>query len=111
MSSVDTATNNVEFSVGSIPADYGYDESFSKEDELSELQAKPRILLLGLKRYVHVHTLVIYLNLNFIYRSGKSSIKNVVFHKMQAAETLFLETTTKTNAEGINCFWFYLKKI
>jgi hypothetical protein len=50
MASADTGTNNVDFSVGSMPADYGYDESFSKEDEFNELQIKPRILILGLRR-------------------------------------------------------------
>ena len=45
----------VDFSVGSMPANYGYDESFSKEDEDDEsnedsAQHKPRILIMGLRR-------------------------------------------------------------
>jgi Ras-related GTP-binding protein C/D len=51
--------------------DYGNDTS----DIAGYTDAKPRILLMGLKR------------------SGKSSIQQVVFHKMSPNETLFLETT------------------
>jgi hypothetical protein len=45
----------VDFSVGSMPANYGYDESFSKDDlndESSEdaMQNKPRIMIMGLRR-------------------------------------------------------------
>ena len=47
------APNNVvDFTVGSIPANYGYDESFSKEDDANESQFKPRILIMGLRRQV-----------------------------------------------------------
>lgn len=52
MASVDGNTNVVEFAVGSMTADYGYDESFNKEDEFNELQIKPRILIMGLRRFV-----------------------------------------------------------
>lgn len=46
----------VDFSVGSMPANYGYDESFSKEDEEDDSneessQFKPRILIMGLRKY------------------------------------------------------------
>ncbi len=52
---VSANTNNtsgtlVDFSVGSMPANYGYDESFSKEDEQNEAQYKPRILIMGLRK-------------------------------------------------------------
>jgi hypothetical protein len=40
----------VDFSVGSMPANYGYDESFSKDDEVAETQFKPRILIMGLRK-------------------------------------------------------------
>lgn len=45
----------VDFSVGSMPANYGYDESFSKEDEEDEsneesFMTKPRILIMGLRK-------------------------------------------------------------
>lgn len=45
----------VDFSVGSMPANYGYDESFTKEDEEEELNeetslTKPRILIMGLRK-------------------------------------------------------------
>lgn len=94
-----SATNNntarntvVDFSVGSMPANYGYDESF-KEDEDDESNeesslSKPRILIMGLRK------------------SGKTSIKNVVFHKMEPSDTLFLDPTTKTNLEDISCSSF-----
>ena len=47
-----SALNNseVDFSVGSMPANYGYDESFSREDDLNESQFKPRILIMGLRK-------------------------------------------------------------
>jgi Ras-related GTP-binding protein C/D len=34
-------------------------------------------------------------------RSGKSSISNVVFHKLPPSETLYLETTTKIKKESM----------
>lgn len=55
-----TATTNartalVDFSVGSMPANYGYDESFSKEEDEDESNeesslTKPRILIMGLRK-------------------------------------------------------------
>ncbi len=36
-----------------------------------------------------------------IHRSGKSSISNVVFHKLPPSETLYLETTTKIKKESM----------
>ncbi|EEH50522.2 hypothetical protein PABG_12271 [Paracoccidioides brasiliensis Pb03] len=47
---------------------------------------KPRLLLMGLRR------------------SGKSSISSVVFHKMPATETLFLESTTRIQKDSIHSF-------
>ncbi|KAA0188765.1 hypothetical protein HAZT_HAZT005355 [Hyalella azteca] len=44
---------------------------------------KPKILLMGLRR------------------SGKSSIQNVVFHKMSPNETLFLDSTNKITTDDI----------
>src|SRR5215470_6615278 len=35
------------------------------------------------------------------YRSGKSSISSVVFHKLPPAETLYLETTTHIKKESM----------
>lgn len=52
--SINNSNNNntiVDFSVGSMPANYGYDESFSKEDDSNETQFKPRILIMGLRKY------------------------------------------------------------
>lgn len=36
------------------------------------------------------------------YRSGKSSISKVVFHKLSPNETLFLESTSKVVKDDIN---------
>jgi Ras-related GTP-binding protein C/D len=56
-------------------------------------QNKPRLLLMGQRRYeIHPGTVSV---ANKIIRSGKSSITSVVFHKMQPQETLFLESTTR----------------
>lgn len=44
------SNNVVDFSVGSMPANYGYDESFGKEEDPNETQFKPRILIMGLRR-------------------------------------------------------------
>lgn len=38
----------------------------------------------------------------FCFRSGKSSIQKVVFHKMSPNETLFLESTNKIVKDDIN---------
>ncbi|KAJ1497953.1 hypothetical protein HMI54_013159, partial [Coelomomyces lativittatus] len=46
----------------------------------------PRVLLMGLRR------------------SGKTSIKKVVFQKMAPNETIFLESTTKMGVEIVNSF-------
>ncbi|MCJ1301754.1 hypothetical protein MMC08_004555 [Hypocenomyce scalaris] len=47
---------------------------------------KPRLLLMGQKR------------------SGKSSISNVVFHKMAPTETLFIEATTAIKKDAMHSF-------
>ncbi|KAJ3412348.1 hypothetical protein HDV05_000945 [Chytridiales sp. JEL 0842] len=47
---------------------------------------KPRLLLMGLRR------------------CGKSSIQNVVFHKMSPNETLFLESTTRVGKDDVISF-------
>ena len=44
------ANTIVDFSVGSMPVNYGYDESFSKDDDVNESQFKPRILIMGLRK-------------------------------------------------------------
>ena len=62
---------------------------------------KPRLLLMGLKRYTRILPLGIVLMLTIVLRSGKSSISNVVFRKMAPHETLFLETTTTIRKEAM----------
>jgi Ras-related GTP-binding protein C/D len=69
--------------VGSFPKDFGYG-GFEHENENTNSEEKPRILLMGLRR------------------SGKSSIQKVVFHKMSPNETLFLESTNKIVKDDIN---------
>ena len=47
----------------------------------------------------------------FVFRSGKSSIQSVVFHKMAPNETLFLESTNKIITEDISNTSFVQFKI
>ncbi|KAJ5226443.1 hypothetical protein N7468_007668 [Penicillium chermesinum] len=64
--------------------------------------AKPRLLLMGLRRYVPLlQTVANDPNVHWDNRSGKSSIASVVFHKMPANETLFLESTTRIQKDSI----------
>jgi len=69
-----------------------YPASFASEvnheQDAYYMEKKPKLLLMGLRR------------------SGKSSIRKVVFHKMSANETLFLESTTKMDSEDVSkkCF-------
>ena len=44
------SNNVVDFSIGSMPANYGYDESFIKEEDPNDSHVKPRILIMGLRR-------------------------------------------------------------
>lgn len=64
----------------SFPKDFGYGHSPREPN----LESKPRILLMGLRR------------------SGKSSIQKVVFHKMSPNETLFLPSTCEIVKDDIN---------
>ena len=66
------------------------------ESSILENGSKPRLLLLGNRRYTPVPC-CLWLNV----RSGKSSIQRVVFHKMQPNLTLFLESTTKIMKDNI----------
>lgn len=70
--------------VGSFPKDFGYGNFEHDNENQSNGDQKPRILLMGLRR------------------SGKSSIQKVVFHKMSPNETLFLESTNKIVKDDIN---------
>jgi len=83
-----SADNQVDFGLGSSVPNYGYEDSFIKDDDINQIQCKPRILIMGLRR------------------SGKTSIKNVVFHKMEPSDTLFITSTTKTNIEDVSCCSF-----
>ena len=62
---------------------------------------KPRLLLMGQRRYSNTRiSNGMTLDLSF-YRSGKSSITSVVFHKMPPQETLFLESTTRIQKDSM----------
>jgi Ras-related GTP-binding protein C/D len=70
------------------------------EDQI--LSDKPRILLMGLQRYINQ----IFFSMKCFFinkpsRSGKSSIQRVVFGKMPPNDTLYLESTTKIQKEDI----------
>jgi Ras-related GTP-binding protein C/D len=60
---------------------------------------KPRLLLMGQRRYVRREICISYKLIK--YRSGKSSISSVVFHKLPPSETLYLETTTRIKKESM----------
>jgi hypothetical protein len=70
---------------------------------------KPRLLLMGLRRYVPTrfnslatrHNGISHARSLFVFRSGKSSIQKVVFHKMSPNETLFLESTSKVQKDDV----------
>ena len=68
---------------------------------LLHVDHKPRLLLMGLKRFLRLSSLDSLSALITIRRSGKSSISNVVFRKMAPHETLFLETTTTIRKEAM----------
>ena len=75
--------------------------SYGDEDEVigavGGVESKPRILLMGLRRYA----LVLCILHDVLCRSGKSSIQKVVFHKLSPNETLFLESTSKVVKDGM----------
>jgi hypothetical protein len=73
LASANTTSNNNTNTVGGIKS------SLASSVEVDD---KPRILLMGLRR------------------SGKSSIQKVVFQKMSPHETLFLESTNKIVKNG-----------
>ncbi|CAG8507291.1 595_t:CDS:2, partial [Cetraspora pellucida] len=72
-----------EYSLHTNPQDIGNGEELP-EDPIQD--HRPRLLIMGQRR------------------SGKSSIQKVVFHKMPANETLFLEATNKIVKEDITSF-------
>ena len=52
MSSLYNNDHVADFAVGSMPADYGYDdEGYNHKEEDTQQQIKPRILILGLRRF------------------------------------------------------------
>jgi Ras-related GTP-binding protein C/D len=62
---------------------------------------KPRLLLMGLRRYSALTLEFNHEDRSDLNRSGKSSIASVVFHKMPPNETLFLESTTRIQKDSI----------
>ena len=63
-------------------------------DAGAEKQQKPRLLLMGLKRFIQTDNLIVCHLLIICARSGKTSISNVVFRGMLPQNTLYLPTTT-----------------
>ncbi|KAL8832341.1 MAG: hypothetical protein Q9170_004911 [Blastenia crenularia] len=64
---------------------------------------KPKMLLMGLKRYLQKPPTSLS-HLLTSPRSGKSSISSVVFRKMAPSDTLFLEATTTIHKESMQSF-------
>ena len=62
---------------------------------------RPRLLLMGQRRYFFSPISCWTTMLMPTGRSGKSSISSVVFHKMPPTETLFLESTTRIQKDPI----------
>ena len=119
--------------IGSFPKGFGYpeDENDIHSNDVNERalagEVKPRILIMGLRRYairhmtcplllsftvVHyccplllsstlLHSIGHWFDCYLFLRSGKSSIQKVVFHKMSPNETLFLESTNKIVKDGM----------
>lgn len=73
------------------------------QNMLSQVDEKPKILLMGLRRFYSLMLIC----WPIIYRSGKSSIQRVVFHKMAPNETLFLESTHKIEKNGSIFYDFF----
>lgn len=104
-------------SVTNSTKDYHHDYGITDDDEedfdgAMPTDTKPRIILMGLKRYDEnfccIRDSCFILN-NLSCRSGKSSIQKVVFQKMSPNETLFLESTTRVTKDGKSLF--YLKML
>jgi len=73
-----------------------------------QTKGKPRLLLMGQRRYVMGLTLITKkrvcerkLTDDCHCRSGKSSISSVVFHKLPPSETLFLESTARIQKDSL----------
>lgn len=67
-----------------------------------ENRERPTIVLMGQKRFGR-HQWV-YDSLNIDCRSGKTSIRKVVFNKMSPNETLFVESTAKVTKDSKSTF-------
>ncbi|KAF3039369.1 hypothetical protein E8E12_006733 [Didymella heteroderae] len=68
------------------PVDFSQQYHTGRVSNSKGRDGKPRLLLMGQRR------------------SGKSSIANVVFHKLPPSETLFLETTYRIKKESMHSF-------
>lgn len=85
---------------------YGEGDDEDGAGLVNSADTKPRILLMGLRRYmyIYVYTCALLHELSvFGIRSGKSSIQKVVFHKLSPNETLFLDSTSKIVKDGKSC--------
>jgi hypothetical protein len=64
-------------------------------------KGKPRLLLMGQRRYAKCGSFLTLHVLTSSCRSGKSSISSVVFHKLPPNETLFLESTARIQKDSL----------
>ena len=64
-------------------------------------KGKPRLLLMGQRRYSSSPKPLDVSVWLTISRSGKSSISSVVFHKLPPSETLFLESTARIQKDAM----------
>ena len=68
--------------LGSSPTDFDYGVGDGDSDDEMREDFRPSIILMGLKR------------------SGKTSIRKVVFQKMSPNETLFVESTVRVTSDS-----------
>ena len=86
-----------------------YDYGLGGGDDDSDTESndyRPSIVLMGLKRWDLLIDKVIDWRIFWLidglidYRSGKTSIRKVVFQKMSPNETLFVESTARVTSES-----------
>lgn len=77
-----------------------YSDSYKYDDDSdadSDTSYRPTIVIMGQRRSDYAfHLLNI---IFFVFRSGKTSIRKVVFQKMSPNETLFVESTARVTDE------------
>ena len=65
---------------------------------------RTKVLLLGLRRYVHERSSErANLHLHILRRVGKTSIQEVIFNNLPPKQTFYLETTTRVTKSSYEC--------